>query len=307
MRSAGEDLLRELFPDVVGVMVDRAAEFAVDFMACRDEKLQARRLSQRWFYPRTRFISGGAMNWKEVQSAVYQDGHVASGELDGQTRVDILAAAGSQLCHTNNKTVCDQMNYLIQNKTISHATLESLHLVALCERFVFAETRVWVWPVSAVQRIPSHVCETLRISAITEELARSRNTTCLGIACNRAADRHAKQVFSQRSRARVDSLIQHVLTWLFWLSKLNASLYVPVEERNTVEPVSQTFALLDPRSPIEQFTNAFPRWNWSYDGFNFDWATAYEPFDKCRLPAWKVAIQSVVSQFVSLSVGQLVS
>ena len=195
--------------------------------------------------------------------------------------------------HTDNKTVCDQMNYLIQNKTISqqwsHYTWWLFAKDLFLQRLQFDQCPL------LVQWIPSHVCETLHISVITEELARSHNTTCLDIACNRAADKHAKQVISQQSRTRVDSLIQHVLTWLFWLSKLNASLYVPVDV--SVEPVRQTFALLDPRSPIEQFTNAFPRWNWSYDGFNFDWVTCYEPTDNCRLPAslsrdaWKVAIQ----------------
>ena len=40
MRAARELLSREVFPDVPGVLVDRAAEFATDFIAIRDEEMQ---------------------------------------------------------------------------------------------------------------------------------------------------------------------------------------------------------------------------------------------------------------------------
>ena len=93
MREAGQKIIREMFPDVVGVMIDRAAEFAVDFMSVRDEELQARRLSQRWFYPE---VGYDARSWEEVERAVYTDGHVFSQQLPANIRASVLAAGRNE-------------------------------------------------------------------------------------------------------------------------------------------------------------------------------------------------------------------
>ena len=216
-------------------------------------------------------------------------------------------------CHTDCLSLCNQVNEMISVGKVSPtwAHLEwwnFLHMTYMirCE---------CVNKPLCVEWCPSHVLDNIPLEKISEQQARSFNTTWINIARNRLADKIAKKAcFKQKPLTDNQTKADHKATveWQMWITKICAlisetSVAGEVKTKpwkassSAIGNIDKTVRIfpedLTVLHPVENFASLLPKWDWYLTPDNCDWAPSFDcatplaSFAKISKDQWEYALR----------------